>query len=110
MPNGSNLYKKGAAELLKTSAEREAYSNRLASQSVFICFKIKGNILNVYLSYFVILNNIFAGKKQLPDPVTLEKGSFKTMVLKMVPCIFSTNQHLGICFLKKCKFLGLPQT
>ena len=53
MPNGSNLYKKGAAELLKTSAEREAYSNRLASQSVFICFKIKGNILNVYLSYFV---------------------------------------------------------
>ena len=34
-------------------AEREAYSNKLASQSVFISFKIKGNILNVYLSYFL---------------------------------------------------------
>ena len=53
MPNGSNLCKKGAAELQKTSAEREAYSNKLASQSVFISFKIKGNILNLYLSYFL---------------------------------------------------------
>ena len=43
MPDGRSLYKKDIAELQKIP-EREAYSNKLANQSVFICFKIKWNI------------------------------------------------------------------